>query len=226
MASSGVYPHRDHPHHGAPIYNARALGETLDRVKQEFEVLVGEVAASRDQRERYEATISSQADELEKIRGALHELEAQHNKVRAQYEYEVRVLRSEAAHPHPQPHRQNSLGQREQQQREQQQQRPGTASGSGSSSALPTLSSPSVFMGGGGPSSAHNVHSAAHSPVLDHHGHPREHSRDPMREGRDRDLREREREHSRDARELQRARFLEGGSGSNNKRIKLDQGGV
>lgn len=41
---------------GAPIYNARGLSDTLDRVKQEFEVLASELTISRDQRERYEAT--------------------------------------------------------------------------------------------------------------------------------------------------------------------------
>ncbi|KAF8175479.1 WD40-repeat-containing domain protein [Mycena galopus ATCC 62051] len=172
MSSNSMYQHRalgpggPAPQDGA-VYNARALADTLDRVKQEFEVLANELTISRDQRERYEATIASQADELEKIRQALHELEAQHNKVRSQYEYEVRMLRSEA---------QNSSRQSRPQ------------------SAIATLSSPSIFMGGGAPS---------HSPVLDpHHG-----AASRERESRERDI--------------QRARFLE--QGSNNKRIKLDQ---
>ncbi|KAJ7263135.1 WD40-repeat-containing domain protein [Mycena haematopus] len=159
MASNSIYQHRAlgpagaTPQDGA-VYNARALADTLDRVKQEFEVLASELTISRDQRERYEATIASQADELEKIRQALHELEAQHNKVRQQYEYELRTLRTEASRQ-PRP-----------------------------SSAIATLSSPSIFMGGGAPS---------HSPVLDpHHGAARE------RESRERDI--------------QRARFLEQGS--------------
>ncbi|KAJ6589326.1 WD40-repeat-containing domain protein [Mycena capillaripes] len=162
MASSSIYQHRalgpgGPSQDGAPIYNARALSDTLDRVKQEFEVLASELTISRDQRERYEATITSQADELEKIRQALHELEAQHNKVRQQYEYEVRMLRSEAQTSRQQP-------------------RP--------SSAIATLSSPSIFMGG-----------PSHSPVMDPHGVS----------ARDRENRDRERD-------IQRARFLDQGS--------------
>ncbi|KAJ6511190.1 chromatin associated protein [Mycena sanguinolenta] len=162
MASNSMYQHRAAPQDGA-VYNARALSDTLDRVKQEFEVLASELTISRDQRERYEATIAAQADELEKIRQALHELEAQHNKVRQQYDYELRALRTEAARQ-PRP-----------------------------SSAIATLSSPSIFMGGAG--------APSHSPVLDPHLGSRE-----------RETRERERD-------IQRARFLEG----SNKRIKLDQ---
>ncbi|KAJ7161968.1 chromatin associated protein [Mycena crocata] len=102
MASSSIYQHRAlgpagvPPQDGPSVYNARGLSDTLDRVKQEFEVLASELTISRDQRERYEATIASQADELDKIRQALHDLEAQHTKVRQQYEYELRMLRSEA----------------------------------------------------------------------------------------------------------------------------------
>ncbi|KAJ7019869.1 chromatin associated protein [Mycena alexandri] len=165
MASGSIYQHRAMgpggvPPQDGPIYNSRGLADTLDRIKQEFEVLAGELNISRDQRERYESTIASQADELEKIRQALHNLEAQHTKVRQQYEYELRMLRSEAhaaRQPQPQP-----------------QPRP--------SSAIPTLSSPSMFMGG----------ASTHSPVLDSH-----HSLS----ARDRESRERD---------IQRARFLEG----------------
>lgn len=65
------------------------------------------------------------------------------------------------------------------------------------SSAIATLSSPSIFMGG----------PPAHSPVMDPHGGVS--ARDRDRENRDR--------------EVQRARFLDQGS---NKRIKLDQPGA
>ncbi|KAJ7113021.1 WD40-repeat-containing domain protein [Mycena epipterygia] len=174
MASSSIYQHRSlgpagvPPQDGAPIYNARGLSDTLDRVKQEFDVLASELTISRDQRERYESTIASQADELEKIRQALHDLEAQHTKVRQQYEYELRMLRSEA--------------------HTSRQARP--------ASAIATLSSPSIFMGGSAP-----------SPVLDpHHG---------SGSSREREIRERDAQ-----RDAQRARFLEQG---NSKRIKLDQ---
>ncbi|KAJ7741190.1 chromatin associated protein [Mycena maculata] len=152
MTSSAIYQHRALGPTGVspqdtPIYNARVLSDTLDRVKQEFEVLASELTISRDQRERYESTIAAQADELEKIRQALHDLEAQHNKVRQQYEYEVRMLRSEAHSSR------------------QTQTRP--------PSAIATLSSPSIFMGG----------APAQSPVVDpHHGSSREReSRDIQR---------------------------------------------
>ncbi|KAJ6629863.1 WD40-repeat-containing domain protein [Mycena sp. CBHHK59/15] len=150
MASGSVYQHRSlgpsqdagHP------YNPAGLNETLERVKQEFEGLANELTISRAQRERYEMTISSQAEELQKIRQSLHDLEAQHTKVRQQYEHELRALRAEqsARHTHTRP----------------------------PSTAPPGLGSPSIFMN--------------HSPVADYH---------PARD--------------RDARELQRARFLEQG---------------
>ncbi|KAJ6472285.1 chromatin associated protein [Mycena vitilis] len=252
MASGSVYQHRalGSVQDGQGVYNARGLADTLERVKQEFELLASEVGMSREQRERYEATIASQTDELEKIRQALHDLEAQHNKVRQQYEYELRVLRSEARAPPPlpppPPHPPSSLPlshshlplhpssgplshsqlppshSQAQQQQSQQPQRPG--------SAIATLSSPSIFM-------APPPH--GHSPVMDPSLSSSARDRDSASMssaglGRERDSasgmgsglglgRERERERERD---IQRARFLEQGSGvgASNKRIKLDQG--
>ncbi|KAF7327431.1 Chromatin associated protein [Mycena kentingensis (nom. inval.)] len=160
------------------IYQHRALvpPDTLDRVKQEFDMLVGELTITRDERNRFEATVTQQTEELEKIKHALHELEAQHNKVRQHYEYELRALRNDAS---------NSASR---------QARP--------SSAIATLSSPSIFMGGASAGSAH-------SPVLDPHNDRRE------RDTRDRPT-------DRNDRDIQRARFLDQTGGSN-KRIKLDQ---
>ncbi|KAJ7659332.1 chromatin associated protein [Mycena polygramma] len=167
MASGSIYQHRagggggvglgsvQDGGAGGGVYNARGLADTLDRVKQEFDLLASEVGMSRDQRERYEATIASQTDELEKIRQALHDLEAQHNKVRQQYEYELRMLRSEARAPPPPP----------------QQSQPARPA-----SAIATLSSPSIFM-------APPPH--GHSPVMDPHrdasGRDRDRERDIQR---------------------------------------------
>ncbi|KAJ7075253.1 chromatin associated protein [Mycena belliarum] len=89
----------------AGMYSARAVGETLDRVKSDFELLANELTIARDQREHYEATIAAQTDELDKIRHALRALETQHAKVRAQYEYDLRALRAERNAPPPPPQR-------------------------------------------------------------------------------------------------------------------------
>jgi glucose repression regulatory protein TUP1 len=50
---------------------------------------------SRAQREKYEATINAQVDELNAIRQGLYDLEQKHGKIRQQYEEEVRALRAE-----------------------------------------------------------------------------------------------------------------------------------
>ncbi|KAJ7479768.1 WD40-repeat-containing domain protein, partial [Mycena latifolia] len=140
----GAGPHAEGGH--GQVYSARGLSDTLDRVKAEFDVLASELTISRDQRERYEATIASQTDELEKIRGALRALEAQHAQVRQQYEYELRALRAEARQPPPPPppppHSQSHTHTPSQAHAQPQ-------------SQLATLSSPSVFM--------------SDSPVLDAH---------------------------------------------------------
>ncbi|KAJ7056678.1 chromatin associated protein [Mycena amicta] len=175
MASGSIYQHRPLGPAGVPTadgYNARGLSDTLDRVKQEFDMLVNELTIARDQRDRFEATVNHQTDELEKIKLALHELEAQHNKVRSHYEHELRQLR-EGNNPARQT-------------------RP--------TSAIATLSSPSIFMGGAGGSSG----ASSHSPVID-----------PHNDRRDRESRERG---DRNDRDIQRARFLD-----SSKRIKLDQ---
>ncbi|KAF7317099.1 Chromatin associated protein [Mycena chlorophos] len=135
MASGGIYQHRALGPAGVPqpdaaqVYSTRGLADTLDRVKTEFDMLVNELTITRDQRDRFEATVNHQTDELEKIKHALHELEAQHNKVRMHYEHELRTLRDRDA---------NTSSQR--------QTRP--------SSAIATLSSPSIFQPGG--ASAHS----------------------------------------------------------------------
>ncbi|KAJ6624922.1 WD40-repeat-containing domain protein [Mycena sp. CBHHK59/15] len=98
MASTNIYQHRSLRPTGAPPqepYNPARLADTLDLVKQEFDGLASELAILRVQREKYEATISAQVDELNSIRQSLYDLETKHGKVRQQYEEEVRSLRSE-----------------------------------------------------------------------------------------------------------------------------------
>ncbi|KAJ7035607.1 chromatin associated protein [Mycena alexandri] len=97
MSSSNIYQHRSlRPTGGPPDpYNPGRLQETLDLVKQEFDALANELNVSRAQREKYEATINAQVEELKTISNSLFELEQKHGKVRQQYEDEVRNLRAE-----------------------------------------------------------------------------------------------------------------------------------
>ncbi|KAJ7636115.1 chromatin associated protein [Mycena polygramma] len=97
MSTTNIYQHRSLRPTGAPSdpYNPARLQDTLDLVKQEFDALANELVVSRSQREKYEATINAQVDELNNIRGALYDLEQKHGKVRQQYEEEVRSLRAE-----------------------------------------------------------------------------------------------------------------------------------
>ncbi|KAJ7493401.1 chromatin associated protein [Mycena galericulata] len=110
---SNVYQHRSLRPTGAPPdpYNPARLQDTLDVIKQEFDGLGNELIVARAQREKYEATINAQVDELNTIRQALYDLEQKHGKVRQQYDEEVRTLRAELfatrqasrSQPQPQP---------------------------------------------------------------------------------------------------------------------------
>ncbi|KAJ7355665.1 chromatin associated protein [Mycena albidolilacea] len=97
MSSSSIYQHRSLRPTGTPSdpYNPTRLQDALEIVKQEFDAVATELSVSRAQREKYEATINAQVDELNSIRQALYELEQKHGKVRQQYEEEVRSLRAE-----------------------------------------------------------------------------------------------------------------------------------
>ncbi|KAJ7173736.1 chromatin associated protein [Mycena filopes] len=97
MSTSNIYQHRSLRPTGAPPdpYNPARLQDTLDLVKQEFDALANELNVSRAQREKYEATINAQVEELKTISNSLFELEQKHSKVRQQYEDEVRNLRAE-----------------------------------------------------------------------------------------------------------------------------------
>ncbi|KAF5366117.1 hypothetical protein D9757_010934 [Collybiopsis confluens] len=78
-----------------PQHSIARLNDTLDTIRGEFDVLVNEVAVARNQRDDFESKVGSQVNELNIIRQSLYELEAQHGKVRQQYEEELARLRSE-----------------------------------------------------------------------------------------------------------------------------------
>ncbi|KAJ7230707.1 chromatin associated protein [Mycena pura] len=94
---ANIYQHRSLRPTVAPpdSYNPTRIQDTLDLVKQEFDSLTNELAISRAQRDKYEATINAQVDELNAIRQALYELDQKHGKLRQQYEGDLRTLRTE-----------------------------------------------------------------------------------------------------------------------------------
>ncbi|THV04198.1 WD40 repeat-like protein [Dendrothele bispora CBS 962.96] len=101
MSTGGsIYNHRSlqptgpPPVPGGPHPNPR-LEESIDTIRQEFDRLVSETGLARNQRDDYEAKVGSQVNELNIIRQSLYELEAQHGKVRQQYEEELARLRAE-----------------------------------------------------------------------------------------------------------------------------------
>lgn len=83
------------------------LNESLEAIKSEFEAMANEVDIARKQKDDIEGKLGAQVNELNVIKHALYDLEAQHNKVRQSYEEELSRLRAElAAHarhtaPHP-----------------------------------------------------------------------------------------------------------------------------
>ncbi|KAJ7272550.1 WD40-repeat-containing domain protein [Mycena haematopus] len=89
-----IYQHRSLRSTGAPPDPSR-VQDALEVIKQEFEGLTNELSLSRAQREKYEATINAQVDELNSIRQALYDLDQKHSKIRQQYEEDVRSLRAE-----------------------------------------------------------------------------------------------------------------------------------
>ncbi|KAJ6485827.1 chromatin associated protein [Mycena sanguinolenta] len=91
---SGLYQHRSLRSTVAPSDSSR-LQDALEIIKQEFDALTNELTVSRAQREKYEATINAQVDELNNIRQALYDLDQKHAKIRQQYEEEVRSLRAD-----------------------------------------------------------------------------------------------------------------------------------
>ncbi|KAF8162518.1 WD40-repeat-containing domain protein [Mycena galopus ATCC 62051] len=80
-------------HRPAPV--STALGDALDIIKAEFDLLASEVAVARRERDECETTLTSQVNELNLIRQSLYELETQHGKLRHQYEEDLTRLRAE-----------------------------------------------------------------------------------------------------------------------------------
>ncbi|KAK7044890.1 chromatin associated protein [Favolaschia claudopus] len=80
-------------HRPAPV--PTALGNALDAIKAEFDLLASEVAIARRERDECEATLASQVNELNLIRQSLYELESLHGKLRHQYEEDLARLRAE-----------------------------------------------------------------------------------------------------------------------------------
>ncbi|KAJ7697653.1 WD40-repeat-containing domain protein [Mycena rosella] len=78
-----------------PAHGHTRLVDALDTVKQEYDLLTTELVQARTLRDEYEAKVTSQINELNIIRQSLYELEAQHGKVRHQYEEEIAHLRAE-----------------------------------------------------------------------------------------------------------------------------------
>ncbi|KAF7351442.1 Chromatin associated protein [Mycena sanguinolenta] len=88
MSASGIYNQR-------PIGSHMRIGDALDAVKHEYDLVANELVQARTVRDEYEAKVTSQINELNIIRQALYELEAQHGKVRQRYEDEIQHLRAE-----------------------------------------------------------------------------------------------------------------------------------
>ncbi|KAJ7060856.1 chromatin associated protein [Mycena amicta] len=92
--TSAIYNHRTlQP--TAPAHGHSRLGEALEVVKQEYDLATSELVQARNIRDEYESKVNTQINELNIIRQALYELEAQHGKVRQRYEDEIAHLRSE-----------------------------------------------------------------------------------------------------------------------------------
>ena len=85
------------------------LNDSLDVIRQEYDILASDITVLRSQRDEFEAKcklfaihflvnssiVSSQVNELNIIRQALYDLETQHTKIRQQYEDELAKLRAE-----------------------------------------------------------------------------------------------------------------------------------
>ncbi|KAF9078681.1 WD40-repeat-containing domain protein [Rhodocollybia butyracea] len=101
MSGSSIYNHRTLQPSGpssvaaGPQHSITRLNDSFDAIRNEFEVMVNEVGVARSQRDDFESKVGSQVNELNIIRQSLYELEAQHGKVRQQYEEELARLRSE-----------------------------------------------------------------------------------------------------------------------------------
>ncbi|KAJ7193013.1 chromatin associated protein [Mycena pura] len=94
MSASTIYNHRSlQP--TAPAHAHTRLSDAFDIIKQEYELVANELIQARNLRDEYENKVNTQINELNIIRQALYELEAQHGKVRQRYEDEIAHLRAE-----------------------------------------------------------------------------------------------------------------------------------
>ncbi|KAJ7665893.1 chromatin associated protein [Mycena polygramma] len=94
MSQSAIYNHRTLQPTGS-AHGLTRVGDALEAIKQEYEHVSAELVQARTVRDEYEAKVTSQINELNIIRQALYELEAQHGKVRQRYEDEIAHLRAE-----------------------------------------------------------------------------------------------------------------------------------
>ncbi|KAJ6557825.1 WD40-repeat-containing domain protein [Mycena capillaripes] len=94
MSASAIYNHRTLQPTGSSHGHTR-FGDAMEAIKQEYDIVAAELVQARTLRDDYEAKVTSQINELNIIRQALYELEAQHGKVRQRYEDEIGHLRAE-----------------------------------------------------------------------------------------------------------------------------------
>ncbi|EAU89102.2 TUPA [Coprinopsis cinerea okayama7 len=80
-----------------PSVGSIRLNESLEAIKAEFEAMATEIELTKNQKDEVEVKLGAQVSELNHIRRALYDLEAQHTKVRQQYEDELARLRAELA---------------------------------------------------------------------------------------------------------------------------------
>ncbi|GLB45212.1 putative anaphase-promoting complex subunit 4 WD40 domain [Lyophyllum shimeji] len=101
MSSSTIYNHRTLQPSGPPAPSASQqqshtrLNESFEAIRHEFDAVAAELSLFRSQKEELEAKVVAQVNELTKIHQSFYDLEAQHNKVRTQYDEEVHRLRAE-----------------------------------------------------------------------------------------------------------------------------------
>ncbi|KAH8996706.1 WD40-repeat-containing domain protein [Lactarius akahatsu] len=101
MSSSAIYAHRSlqptvPPTQGpAQQPSHTRLSECFDMIRSEFDVLTQDIVHLRNQRDEFDTKVASQVNELNIIRQSLYDLEAQHGKIRQQYEEEISRLRAE-----------------------------------------------------------------------------------------------------------------------------------
>ncbi|XP_006463192.1 hypothetical protein AGABI2DRAFT_224855 [Agaricus bisporus var. bisporus H97] len=101
MSASTIYNHRSLQPTGPPTqgqsqpHSHTRLNEAFDSIRAEFDSALTEANVVRNQKDEIEGKVVQQVNELNIIRQSLYDLEAQHNKVRQQFEDELGRLRSE-----------------------------------------------------------------------------------------------------------------------------------